>query len=221
MDNLYTPIKVALIDDHNLVRTGFVSLINGFGNFEIVAEASNADELINLLSKQPQLPDVCLLDINMQPINGWEVLLRVRKQWPSVKMLILSFLEAKDIVDNIMYFKVNGYLPKNCYAHDLKEALISVHCKGFFFTDNVQKLMFTHQNDESKARLSKNELKFLSYVAEDCTYKEIAIKMNVSVRTIDGYRDALFEKLDIHTRQGLVIYAIRAGLISPFVKLAS
>ena len=213
--------SVALVDDHVLLRNGLANLIRSFGEYAVLFEAGNGNDFIRQL-KPRTLPDIVLLDINMPEMDGYETALWIRRHHPEIKILALSMYDTDNSIIRMLKNGVKGYILKDTDPTELKMALESVISKGFYYSEMVTgKLIHTINTmdvDEPRIRhvfaLNDRELEFLKLACTECTYKEIAEQMYLSPRTIDGYRDALFEKLNVKTRVGLVLYAIRNGIVA-------
>ena len=212
---------VALVDDHVLLRSGLASLIRGFGEFDVLFEACSGKDLIRQLQCFRR-PDIVLLDINMPDMDGFETACWLRRNYPEIKVLALSMYDTDSSVVRMLKNGAKGYILKDIEASELRMALESIMDKGYFYTDNVTgKLIHTISSlDEPELRvrrlltLNERELEFIKLVCTEWTYKEIADRMYLSPRTIDGYRDALFEKLNVRTRVGLAMYAVKNGIVS-------
>lgn len=213
-------IQVALVDDHKLFRRGLVELINGFTDYKVVLEATNGKEFIQKLTLQP-LPDLILLDVNMPEMDGYETAGWLRQHHPTVKILVLSMYDSEMAIIKMLKLGVKGYILKDAETHELKHALDDLSQKGFYYSDLVSGTLaksLTKPVVETHIQhvhgLNDREIEFLKLACTELTYKEIADQMCLSVRTIDGYREHLFEKLNIRSRVGLVLFAIRSKVIS-------
>ena len=207
-------IKVVLVDDHILLRNGLRGLIDSFNNCTVLYEANNGKDFINKL-KAEQIPDIVLMDINMPEMDGYETTLWVKNNHPEIKVLALSMYDNENAIIRMLRAGVKGYILKDCDPPELEYAINSIMTSGFYYTENVTgKLVSIVSKKDSDDELNEREITFLKLVCSELTYKEIADKMYKGVRTIDGYRDALFEKLNVKTRIGLVLYAIKNGIVS-------
>jgi two-component system invasion response regulator UvrY len=207
-------IKVVLVDDHILLRNGLRGLIDSFNNCTVLFEANNGRDFINKL-KAEQIPDIVLMDINMPEMDGYETTLWVKNNHPEIKVLALSMYDNENAIIRMLRAGVKGYILKDCDPSELEYAINSIMTSGFYYTENVTgKLVSIVSKKDSDDELNEREITFLKLVCSELTYKEIADKMFKGVRTIDGYRDALFEKLNVKTRIGLVLYAIKNGIVS-------
>jgi len=216
---LNNKIKVALVDDHILLRKGLAALVNSFDDFTVVFEADNGQDMLQKI-KTDNLPDLVLLDINMPKMDGYASAQWLKQTYPLVKIMALSMYDNENAVIRMFKAGARGYILKDCEPPELKTALLSVIEKGYFYSELVTgKLIHSINKLEEDAdirnivQLNDKEIQFLKLACTELTYKEIAEQMYLSPRTIDGYRDTLFEKLQIKTRVGLVIYAIKNGFV--------
>jgi DNA-binding NarL/FixJ family response regulator len=207
------PVRIALVDDHRLFRSGITSLINDFENYNIIFEAGNGEEMIRLIN--PKLkPQIILLDINMPKMNGITSARWLRDNHPDINIIVLSMFADAEKVLTMVRMGVMGYLLKDAEPHEFKDALQKVSQNEVYFPEFVSRhLVDNIDTDFNLAKLNSREVEFLKLAATELTYKEIAEHMFISSRTVDGYRDQLFEKLQIKNRIGLVLYAIKHKLI--------
>lgn len=209
-------IKVALVDDHVILRKSLAVLIGMLQDFKVVIEAGNGKEFIDQLNEQ-QLPDLVLMDITMPIMDGVETTKWLKQHYPTVKVIALSMIKNDLVVIRMLKNGARGYILKDCEPEELREAMREVHEKGYFYNEMVTPKMkgkgLDKQEPAVKVMINEGELNFLRWACTEKTYKEIADEMAVSARTIDGYRDALFQKLNVSTRVGLAIYAIRNELV--------
>lgn len=213
--------NVVLVDDHILLRHGLANLIKNFGEYEVLFEANNGKDFIKKL-KPDVLPQAVLMDINMPEMDGYETCLWLKDNYPDVRVLALSMYDNENAVIRMFKAGARGYILKDSDPAQLQEALNAVITKGFYYTEMVTGTLIhtiTHLDEKENQvknviKLRDHEITFLKLVCTELTYKEIADKMFKSPRTIDGYRDDLFEKLNVKTRVGLVMYAIKNGIIS-------
>jgi DNA-binding NarL/FixJ family response regulator len=210
---------IALVDDHVLLRKGLANLVQNIGH-TISFEADNGEDCIEKL-EQTKDPDVILMDINMPKKDGFETTLWLKQNRPAIKVLALSMLDNENAIIRMLKNGAKGYVLKECEPSELKAAIDAVITKGFHYSDMVSGRLLhsiSKSSDEEETtrtflNLNEREIQFLKLASTEMTYKEVATRMNLSPRTIDGYRDALFEKLGVRTRVGLVMYAIRQGIV--------
>lgn len=216
-----TDVKLGLVDDHNLFRKGLISLIEML-NLEcsILFEASNGMELQNCIDPN-NLPDIILLDVNMPEMDGFETVLWLRKQYPDVHILVVSMIGKEETIVRMLKLGVKGYLSKDVEPKELQESISSIMNKGYYYTDFITgRLVHSFQNgaNEFEGALRFHELKerereFIKFACSEMTYYEIADKMFVSPKTIDGYRNSVFEKLQVKNRVGLALHAVKEGWV--------
>jgi DNA-binding NarL/FixJ family response regulator len=208
---------VALVDDHSLLRNGLAAIINSFDGYKVVMEADHGQHFIDQL-KGKQAPDILLLDITMPVMNGYETAEWTRVNLPETKILVLSMMESDTIIINMLKRGAKGYLLKDSKPDVFHKALNSVRDNGFYINEKVTGKMLHYLNDgigsgSRSVELTDREIQFLKLCCSDLTYKSIAKEMFISPRTVDSYRDNLFEKLGVSSRTNLVIYAMRNGII--------
>lgn len=221
-------LNIAIVDDHNLFRKGLIKLISlgdKDNRYNILFEAENGNELMEKLKKS--LPDIILMDIDMPDMDGYETVAWVRKYHPDVSILVVSMFETKEAVVRMIRLGVQGYLSKDIEVEDMHLALDGIANKGFYYSDFISEVMVNaiknneldqavgdgSEKNEIWKGLSENEREFIKLSCTEMTYQQIADKMSLSPKTIDGYREALFRKLTIKNRVGLVVYAIKNGLV--------
>ena len=208
-------IQVALVDDHRLFRSGIASLISNFKEYKVIVEAGNGKEFSEKISKKFK-PDIILLDINMPVMDGFATLEWIQENFPEIKVIVLSMDEDAERVISLVRMGIKGYLLKDAEPTDFKTALDTVAADEVYYPNFVTRHLVNNLNQNRKpepVKLNDRELQFLRYTGTELTYKEIAEKMMVSSRTVDSYRDQLFEKLQVKSRVGLVMYAIKNKII--------
>jgi DNA-binding NarL/FixJ family response regulator len=211
---------IAIVDDHTMFRKGLAALVSLFPNYKVLFDAANGQDFIKQL--QPKhIPDILLLDIAMPEMDGYATANWVRVNYPEIKVLALSTMEADTAIIKMIRNGAKGYLLKDAEPVELKKAFDEVLSRGYYYNDlisrkiiqSVNQLADDKNNLGTFARLSDRELAFLKLACSEKTYAQIAREMFVSERTVDGYREALFKKLDINSRVGLVLYAIKNELV--------
>ncbi len=215
-----TKFKVLLADDHVLLRDALANLINSFDEFTVISSAGNGAELFEEIEKG-YMPDLVLLDLNMPMMDGFETTRLLHNRYPDIRILILTMYDSEIALIRLLQMGVRGFLKKDIHPSELKASLLAVANSGYYYSNNTTgKLasMFQkhHESQTSleKSLLNEKEIEFLKFASTDLTYKEIAGKMNMSPRSIDCCRDGLFEKLDVKSRVGLAIYAVKHGIVT-------
>src|SRR6185437_1439955 len=202
-------IAIAIVDDHTLFRNGVAALLGEFDELKVVFDAENGEHLRQMLTKHT-LPQVILMDINMPVMDGYAATKWIKENYPQIKVLALSMFEDDKAVIRMIKSGASGYVLKESKPRELFEAIKIINEKGVFINEMVSGKLLRSVSDKDQApELSKKELEFLKLCCSELTYKEIADQMFVSPRTVDNYREALFLKLNLKSRTGLVLYAIQ------------
>jgi len=208
--------KVVVVDDHTLLLEAIGGLVRDFENFEVLYLCKNGQEFIEKLKIPSNIPDVVLMDINMPLLDGIETTKVLNEKFPEVKVLALSVEENEKTILKMLRAGAKGYLMKDTKKEILEEALNQVLEKGYYHTNTISKLLIgSLTKDETMVELKEREVAFIKHACTEMTYKEIAEKMFLSPKTIEGYRDSIYEKLNLKNRIGLVLYAIRNELFEP------
>lgn len=203
---------VALVDDHTILRKSLAVLVEMQEGYKVVLEADNGDHFRELLKTNPA-PDIVLLDITMPVMGGVDTAKWLREDHPEVKILALTMVKNELVVIRMLKYGARGYLLKDCETAELRNALREVTEAGYYYNDILTPKMVNRGPDVYFPELNNQELSFLRWVCTDMTHKEIAAEMQVSPRTVDGYRDSLFRKLNVSSRVGIAIYAIKNGFV--------
>lgn len=211
-------VQVAIVDDHSLLRHALAKVIHSFEGYEVSFEAANGKELRPNIQKKG-VPDVVILDVNMPEMDGFESTKWLHANYPQVKILVLTMLSDERTIIRMLRNGAKGYLLKSADPEEMKEALDSLMKKDVYLPEDISGKVVSGLNryadqDEGYQELNDREKEFLNWVCSELSYRDIAEKMHVSSRTIDDYRNALFNKLNVHSRVGLVLYAIRNGIVS-------
>lgn len=213
-------ITVSLADDHALLRSALASLINSFGDCKVISQAGTGREFIDLVSRGP-VPDVALLDLNMPDMNGFETANWMQEKYPNVQVLMLTMYDSELSLIRLLQAGVKGFLKKDIHPDELRFAIHSVVQSGYYYsnhtTGKLVNLFRAHPEGNinlHKAMLSDQEILFLKLACSDLTYKEIAQKMGLNPRSVDTLRDQLFTKLDVKSRVGLAMVALRHGIVT-------
>jgi two-component system, NarL family, response regulator DegU len=221
---MYEPmekIKLVIADDHNLFRKGMKAILNQIPDFELLGEAANGSELLDLL-KEVQ-PHIALMDLQMPVMDGVEATEQIQERFPSVKIIIVSMHEEDRFIIHLLEKGVNGYLLKDSEPGEVENAIRRVMSDGFYYSDFVAKVMHRkvvnrpHQVQQSlfnsKVQISPREMEVLQLLCEGLSTVEISEKMYVSPRTVEGHRLRLLEKTETRNTAGLVAYAFKNDLI--------
>ncbi|MFW0718142.1 response regulator [Pedobacter sp. N23S346] len=207
-------ISIAIVDDHTLFRSGLASLLDEFDEIEVVFEGIHGLDLQQKIKNHPDV-QLILMDISMPVMDGFAATKWTKDNYPDVKILALSMLEDEKAIIGMLKAGAGGYMLKESTPIDLLIAIKAIVEKGFYVNDLVSgRLLVALKDGDTKPVFSARELTFLQHCSSELTYREIADLMNVSPRTVDNYRESLFAKLNIKSRTGLVVYAIKNKLIT-------
>lgn len=209
-------IKVSLIDDHPLVRSGLEALLQAEVDMEIVGVYANANQLI--IGLKAQLPDILLLDLQMQDVSGFDLLPELKAAYPEMKIIILTSLDTAIVVKSLFNSGANGYLLKTTNQEVIAEAIREVYSGGIFMNNEVKNILshslLNHKTNLGfNKELSEREREILQLIYEEYTSQEIAEKIHLSARTVENYRLGLLQKLDAKNIAGLIKKAIRMGIV--------
>lgn len=209
-------IKVALVDDEVLFRKGISFLLQKEKNIEVLFEASNGEELISHLNSNETKPDIIIMDLKMPVLNGVEATKIIRKFFPEVKIIALTSYDTKAFVINMIQVGAVAYIIKNTTPKDLINTINEVACKGFYYNENILKILkdtiLTTKNSKINLEtsfLSPREIEILQLICNQKTTAEIAEKLFLSPRTVEGHRNNLLLKTESRNIAGLVVYAIQ------------
>lgn len=208
-----TKIKIGLVDDHQLFIKSLSLLLSTFKNFEVVVDAINGRDLQEKMETVTPIPDIILVDVSMPFMDGPQTTEWLRETYPQIRLVALSMNDDEETVIKMLKAGCCAYLFKDIHPDKLEYALEQVHEVGYYNPAiNFQKLMNGTEVAATEF-LNDKEMEFLKLACSDLTYKNIANKMNVSERTVDGYRAEIFGKLQVQSRTGMALEAIRRGLV--------
>ncbi|MCX6316485.1 MAG: response regulator transcription factor [Bacteroidetes bacterium] len=210
--------SIVIADDHLLIARALTEIVDRFSGYEVLYDVPNGKALIERFNGKNKIPDIVLLDVTMPEMDGFETAAWLKSNHPEVMILTLSMQDDEQVLIKMIRNGAKGYLHKNAHPAELEKALDSLVSKGFYFPDwasskILMSIAGNEQQNTSGVKLNDRESQFLQYAATEMSYKEIAEKMFCSPRTVESYRDSLFEKLGLKTRVGLVVYAIKNKLI--------
>ncbi|WP_310554758.1 response regulator transcription factor [Flavobacterium sp.] len=208
-------IKIIIVDDHLLFSQSLSYLIGTFKEFAVIGSYSNGKEFVNsFTSAEFEKPNIVLLDVNMPIMDGIETMKWIKENSPELKVVALSVNDDEDTIMKMITNGAKGYLLKDTSPTAFKDALLDVYYKGVYYSEMVSGFIINKLgNNENKVILKEREVEFIKLACTEKTYKEIADGMCLSPKTIDGYRENLFQKLELKTRIGLVLYAIKHKIV--------
>lgn len=213
-----TLINLAIADDHKIFRKGLKAMLEDYDHLHLLFEVGNGQEMIRQLSSNR--PDVILMDIKMPEMDGLQATAYIHAQFPEIKILALSMYNDDKYILDMIKAGASGYLLKNAEPEEIVAAIVMVYQKGFYFNDHLSGTLVkellgnrAHQPVTGAVELNEREIDILKLICEEFTNVEIADKLFLSVRTVEGYRTRLFEKIGSKNIAGLVMYAVRNDII--------
>ncbi len=207
--------SVVVVDDHFLLSQAIGGLVQDFKNFDVLYLCKNGQELLDKLKESGKnIPDLVLMDIKMPILNGIETTEQLKKHYPIVKVIALSIEEDEFTILKMLRAGARGYLMKDTKKDILEEALSQVMESGHYYTNTVSHILMDSLEKDVDTDLKEKEIEFIKLACTDMNYKEIADKMFVSYKTVEGYRDSLYKKLGIKNRIGLMLFAIKHNMFT-------
>jgi DNA-binding NarL/FixJ family response regulator len=206
-------INVGLVDDHLLFSKSLALMVNSFTGFEVILTASNGKELQEKLSSRATLPDIMLIDVEMPVMNGLETARWLKQTHPAIRLVALSMNAQEQIIIDMIKAGCCSYLLKETEPEELERALREVYAKNYYNSELSHTHLATLMTNHEGELLNDKERDFLQLACSELTYRQIASKLNLTERTIDGYREMVFNKLHVHSRTGMVLEALRRGLV--------
>lgn len=208
-------ITIGIIDDHQLFLKSLSLMLKSFRDYDVVIEALNGKDLQEKMANQAVIPSIMLIDVNMPVMNGLETASWLSANYPQIKLVALSMNDGDKVIIDMIKAGCCAYLLKETHPDELEKALQEISAKGYYNADasniNFRRLL---NSEKDSVVINDKEKQFLQHACSDLTYKQIAALMNLSERTIDGYREVLFGKFKVQSRVGLAMEAIRRGLVS-------
>ena len=209
-------ISVGVVDDNQLFVKSLAALINTFAEFEVVIDALNGADLLQKLEARRIRPDVVLLDVSMPAMDGIATAQIITEKYPLTRMAALSQKDDDNTIIRMIRAGCCAYLLKDIHAEELERALGEIHRKGYYNGDyyniNYRRLR-NYEEKKAALMLTEREREFLQLSCSDLTYRQIASQMHLSERTIDGYRESVFEKFKVQSRTGMVLEAVKRQLV--------
>lgn len=211
------PIEIAIVDDHKIFSTALENMISANKLYKVSIIGNNGEDFIQKLQDTKSLPEIVLMDVKMPLKDGIETTQYISENYPEIRVIALTMEDNEESIIKMLKAGAKGYLLKDMQPQILFEAIETVHKKGVFYTDNITQNLLKIKAEEKIANdliasLKNTEKEFIRLACSEMTYKEIAEKMFLSPKTIDGYRDSVFSKLDVKSRVGIVLFAIKNGL---------
>jgi DNA-binding NarL/FixJ family response regulator len=210
-------IKIMMAEDHKSARQAYVSLLKDEENIEVLGDASNGLDLLKLMEKKE--PDIVITDLEMPVMNGYQLLEIIKERFKNVKVIVLSMHDEDYYISDLIIKGASAYLPKRCELEDIIFTINKVYVDGYYFNTPVSKIVVSSSLNDQKFKpfyeelgLSTRELEVLKLICEEKTNKEIAMKLDISLSTVDYHRQSIYRKTQSTSLVGLVKYAVKNGL---------
>lgn len=207
-------LTIGIVDDHQLFSKSLALLLESLGDYEVILDAKNGADLQEKLRNKNLLPQIMLIDVNMPVMDGVATSIWMTENFPACRLVALTTVDSDKSIINMIKAGCYAYLLKDIHPVELGKALQEVWTKGYYNADqsniNFRRLL---EAEKDALKITGNELIFLKFACSDMTYKQIADKMGLSERTIDGFRERLFQKLNVQSRVGMALEAIRKELV--------
>lgn len=203
--------NIVIVDDHILIAEALATMIGTIPNFDILYVCSSGQELMHRFKQPRNIPDLVILDVQMPGMDGYQVAEWLTADHPEIIILALSMQDDDDKIIRMIRSGAKGYLLKSIRQKDLAHALVTVVKEGIFYNTQVSKVLANNysKKEVTQKELSEKEKELLPHLCTDLTYKEIAARLSLSPRTIEGYANSIMEKLNVHNRIGLILLASR------------
>ena len=212
-DSTPSPIRIVLADDHDLVRSGIKALLSMINGVEVIAEARDGLELIQLVDDLQ--PDVVMTDISMPRMDGIAAISRIHASHPEMRVLVLSMYDTVDFVKRAVASGACGYLMKDAPPFELEQAVRSVMATGSYFSPAIAQRLLQPSEPTIDDELTQRQIEILKLIAQGRASKELAFELGLSPKTVDVHRARIMERLRLNDIASLTLYAVRKGLIKP------
>jgi DNA-binding NarL/FixJ family response regulator len=215
MSNHYLPIRIVLADDHEIFRDGFRVMLKKQTSVELVGEAGDGEELIKLVEEIQ--PDVVVTDIKMPKLDGISATKILTKKYPHIGVISLSMFDEENLIIEMLEAGAKGYLLKNAHKNEIITAVESVFKNQTYYCNHTSRKLtkmiaessFNPNKRALKPEFSEREISVMRFICQELSNREIALQLKLSVRTIEGYRERIQEKISARNTAGIVVYAIK------------
>lgn len=203
---------IFIVDDHKLFAQSLQVLVNSFEGFEVTNVFKNGEELVKHFESGNPGPDIILLDMRMPVMNGMETMEWLKANKPEQRVLALTVDQEDETIIKMLRLGCRGYLLKDIEPEELEHALNAIKENGYYSNQTISDALSHEERKQKYEELTDREMEFLNYACSELTYKQVAEEMHLSPKTVDNYRESLFGKLQVKSRVGLVIFAIKEGI---------
>ena len=209
-------IPIAYADDHDALRKSLARYLEDLGGISVLIETGDGAELIRHLERSEVQPSVCIIDIHMPAMDGFMLITEIQKRWPGMPVLVLTVFENESYIIRMIKLGARGYLLKRCKPEEIKEAIVSIQDTGYYYSETAGQRLFRQVLDGKLKNHDFNEIELalIRYSCTELSYVEIANELGTSRKSIEGYRDRLFQKLGINSRVSLALFAVQFGFVT-------
>ena len=205
-------ISVSVFDTDTVYRAGLVQIINSWNDFKISFVSESHNNLLYNLTVADRMPDICIMDISIDGSYDYDILNNIKNKWPHLKLMIISSCNSEFGIIKLINLGLNGFISKGQNEFEIYNALVSVYDKDYYYSSSIPEIVFRKAKSSKLLKITPREMEFLNLCCSDSGYKTIADRMGISIRTIESYRDSLYDKLQVKSRMGLMIFALKSGI---------
>jgi DNA-binding NarL/FixJ family response regulator len=215
-------IHIGYAEPCTVVRQGITALLKNMDGITVDIETDDGADLIKQIEHAPEIPDICILEIDLKGINGFNTAASLKKRWPNMGILTLTLFEQEMYMVRMITSGTGGYLKKTCDAGELRKAIQTIYNNGTYYSENFTRefVQAVHQKKIKLPRLTPMEMVVLKKCSSDLSYGDIAVEINTTTRSVEGHRDNLFKKLNVHSRTGLVLFTVDCKLMLDEMSIA-
>lgn len=208
-------ITVAIAEDHPVVRSGLISLIEKMGLFEVAIEATNGRELLESINQRSSLPDICIVDLQMPEMDGFETIANIKYKWPTMPVLVFTVFVDDFYIIKMIRARANGYLTKMASAVEIKEALLAVYKDGIYYAsaDMRSYCRAILRGEINLPDFTAKEVEIIRLCCTDLGYGDIAVMVNITKKSLEGQIEHIKRKCKVESRIGIALFAVRFGIV--------
>ncbi len=207
-------IKIAIVDDHILLREGLAQHLSDDPHMSVVFQAMHGADMLQKLEQAADLPDIIIIDLQMPVMDGFSLTDELKRKYPLIRILILSGYSSEYNVASMINKGVSGYMIKECSPDDFRKAIHNIYETGYYYSEvaNEQLFKIFQGNTLKNVQIPDREMEFLKLCCTSLRYDQMAAEMGISINTLHGFRERLFDRLSVNSRTGLILFALKSGI---------
>ncbi len=205
-------IKLAIVDDHAMFRRGIATILNSFPGISVLGEFEHGGDFLDALKNGAVQPDLCILDIEMRGMSGYETMQELVNNWPEIRALVVSAHDSEFAVLKMITLGAHGYLSKNTTPEELMKSIRFIHEHGYYHSELVGSKLLNQEKLTIVRSISSGDLQHISYLSTEYSIKELSELLNKSTRTLEKRTEAIYHRLELSSRTGLAVFAAQAGI---------